>query len=211
MVRYDSFSYLWPPRPESAVAPLVLKSLEKRGWIAQVKKNGTCSVIFVSPDKKVTAMNRHNEEHKAWTPTPEVMADFARLPGNGWYVFVGELLHNKISSAALKNIHYVHDVLVANGEYLVGRTQEQRQDILHDLLMTDDAVETASHYVVSPYLWIPVEYEADFAGLFASLKDDEDEGIVMKDPNQKLVFCSRQKANVAGQVKCRRTHKNFSF
>ena len=209
-MRYDNFAYLWPPRPESAVAPLVLKSFEKKGWIAQVKKNGTCSVIFVSPEKKITVMNRHNEEHKAWTPTAETMRDFARLPGDGWYVFVGELLHNKVPG--IKDIHYVHDVLVADGEYLVGRTQEDRQDILHDLLMNGDAVESPNgHYVVSPYLWLPVEYDGGFDNLFKSLKSDEDEGIVLKDPKQKLIFCSRQKANVAGQVKCRRTHKNFSF
>jgi hypothetical protein len=211
-MRYENFAYLWPPRPESAVAPRVLLSFEKRGWIAQVKKNGTCSVIFVAPDKTVSSMNRHNEDHKQWTATGDVMADFAKLPGTGWYVFVAELLHNKVANDKLRDINYVHDVLVADGEYLVGKTQEERQDILHDLLMTDDAVESArGHFIVSPHLWIPVEYDEGFTALFNGLTSDEDEGIVMKDPKQKLAFPMRQKANVAGQVKCRKPHKNFSF
>ncbi len=208
-MRYEEFAYLWPPRPEQAVAPRVLDGFEKRGWVAQYKLNGTCSVIFVSPDKIVRAMNRYNEPHKAWSPTPEVMADFARLPGRGWYVFVAELMHNKVPS--IKNVNYTHDVLVADGEYLVGKTQEERQDILHDLLMTSDAVEHDSHYEISRHLWLPVEYDEGFTNLFNSLTAPEHEGIVLKDPRQKLAICSRKGSNTSGSIKCRRPHKNFSF
>jgi hypothetical protein len=210
-MRYDDFAYLWPPRPESAIAPRVLGSFEHRRWIAQIKYNGTANVIFVAPDKTVTAMSRHNEQHRQWSPTQEVMADFARLPGRGWYVFVAELLHNKVADAGLKNINYTHDVLVADGEYLVGHTQEDRQGILQDLLLAVDARSTPHHYEVSPNLWLPVEYESGFDTLFEGLTRPEHEGLVLKDPRQKLSLCLRQKSNIAGLIKCRRTHKNYSF
>jgi hypothetical protein len=208
-MRYDEFAYLWPPRPEIAVDPTLLHTFQRQGYIAQAKLNGTCSVIAVAPDKSIIAMNRHNEVHKAWTPTPEVMRAFTDLPGTGWYVFVAELLHNKV--AGLREVNYVNDILVNDGEYLVGATQEERQDILHDRLMTDDATETMTHFVVNPNLWLPVEYDEGFATLFANLKGEEQEGLVLKNPKQKLSLCTRQKSNTVGQIKCRRTRKAYSF
>lgn len=208
-MRYEDFAYLWPPRPEIAVDPSMLHVFQRRGHVAQIKMNGTANVIFVAPDKTVTAMSRHNEDHKQWNVDPAVMRDFSALPGKGWYVFVAELMHNKVPG--IKNVNYVHDILVNDGEYLVGMTQEERQDILHDRLMTDHAVEAQHHYVVSPNLWLPIEYEGDFNNIFSSLKAPEYEGIVLKDPKQKLAVCSRASSNKAGQVKCRKTHKNFSF
>lgn len=182
---------------------------EKRGWTAAAKKNGTCSVIFVRPDRTIIAMNRTKEVHKAWSPTPEVVNDFADLPGRGWYVFVAELLHNKVKG--IKNVNYVHDILVADGEHLIGMTQDERQDLLHEALLPDDAPETPTHYVVSPSLWIPVEYESGFSKFYGSLTSDEDEGIVMKDPRQTLAYGGRASSNVVGQTKCRKYHKNYSF
>ncbi len=154
-------------------------------------------------------MNRHDEDHKAWSATGDVMKAFTDLPGTGWYVFVAELLHNK--GPSVKNVHYVHDILVNDGEYLVGVTQEERQGQLQDLFLTGDEIETPTHLIVNPNLWLPVEYENGFSKLFASLTAEEDEGLVFKDPNAKLAFCTRQKSNTAGLLKCRVRHKNFSF
>lgn len=205
---YSDFAYLWPPRPEKSISPDLLKSLEGR-MVLQTKKNGTCSVIFVSPDKKITAMNRHNEDHKLWSPTPQVMESFRALPGKGWYVFVAELLHSKVPG--IRDVNYVHDVLVSDGHYLVGKTQSERQDILFDLLETEDMEETDTHFVVNENLWLPVEYETGFRQFFDQLISPEDEGIVLKDPNSKLKICSRAGSNVGGMVKCRKPHKNFTF
>ena len=209
-MRYEAFSYLWPPRPEVATYQRLLPSFENLGWVAQIKKkNGTCSVIFVSPDKTVTAMSRHKEDHKAWQPTEEVMERFEALPGNGWYVFVAELLHSKVPG--LRDINYLHDILVRDGEYLVGFSQSDRQDILFDLFIQGGEQETHSHYVINPNLWLVIEYEADFSRLFDNLTLAEDEGLVLKKPDSVLTFCSRQSANSSGQVKVRKAHNNFNF
>jgi len=208
-MRYDEYSYLWPPRPEISVSPDMLPVFEKRRYVAQLKMNGTCSVIAVSPDKTLTVMTRHKEPHKAWKPTDAAMAAFKKLPGRGWYVFVAELLHSKVPG--LRNINYVHDVLVNNGEYLVGIAQEDRQDILHDLFLQGEYHEEENKIVVNPNLWLPVEYEAGFSELFKSLKAPEEEGLVLKDPKARLAICSRAGSNSASQIKCRRPHKNYSF
>ncbi|CAM6055322.1 unnamed protein product [Sphagnum tenellum] len=85
--------------------------------------NGTASVLAISPDRQIVAMNRHREEHKLWTPTAANIADFAKLPGKGWYVFVAELMHSKVPG--IKNVNYVHDILVADGKHLTGETFEK--------------------------------------------------------------------------------------
>lgn len=206
---YDEFSYLWPPRPEQALDRTLLTTMEKRGFVTQVKKNGTCNVIFVAPDKTITTMSRHNAPHKQWTATPEVMKAFSSLGGSGWYVFVAELLHNKV--AGLREVNYVHDILVNDGDYLVGRTQAERQEILRGLFLRGGETETYSHVIVNDNVWLPIEYRSGFLSLFNSLSRDEDEGIVMKDPRSKLALCSKQKSNIANLYKCRKPHKNFSF
>lgn len=208
-MRYENQAYLWPPRPDQAIPPTLLSYYENRGYVAQIKKNGTCSVIFVSPDKKVTAMSRHNDQHKAWQPTPAVMKRFADLPGKGWYVFVAELLHNKVPG--IKNVNYIHDILVRDGEYLVGSTQAERQQILRDLFVKGDEERTYSHFILDEHTWLTIQYKAGFKKLFERLTADEDEGVVLKDPNAKLQICSRQNSNNGGMVKCRKPHKNFSW
>lgn len=209
-MKYDSYEYLWPPRPDSkrAVPPTMLSFYERRGHLAQIKKNGTCSVITRFPDKSVRFMNRHKEEHSAWTPTASSEHVFRNLDG-GWYVFVAELLHNKVSGGP-RNIHYIFDVLVADGEYLVGKTFIERQQILNELF-PDTISETFSHRVIDDHTWVAKLIDEDFSGLFSNLSEAEDEGIVIKNPDAKLESCSRASANTAWQVKCRVPHKNFSF
>ena len=63
--------FWYPPRPEKAIAPSLIKFYEGRGWIAQIKKNGTCSTANVDDHGNVTFFTRHGEAHKAWIPTEE--------------------------------------------------------------------------------------------------------------------------------------------
>jgi hypothetical protein len=213
-MKYERYEYLWPPRPDSkrAVPPtgaMGLSFYERRGWFAQIKKNGTCNVIAVSPEGELVTMNRHRETHKLWNPTPASSAAFQKLPGKGWYVFVAELLHSKVTNGP-RDTNYIFDVLVADGEYLVGKTFLERQAILADIFPKSKS-ETASHRVIDSNTWVAKLIKSDFEGVFEGLSSAEDEGLVIKNPMAKLELCSRQAANTAWQVKCRKTHKNFSF
>ena len=208
-MRYESFAYLFPPRPDQAISPTMLPMVERQGYIAQVKKNGTCNVIAVSPTGEVKCMSRHKEDHKAWKPDQSKLKAFSRLAGRGWYVFVAELMHSKV--AGIRDINYVHDILVHNGDYLVGKTQGQRQALLREVFPTAGLPETHSHYVYDEYTWIAKEYHEGFFGLYKGLDDGQDEGLVMKNPKQPLAFCTREKSNNVGLLKARKTHKNYSF
>jgi hypothetical protein len=205
--------YLFPPRPENAIAANQLDDYEhNRGFVAQVKKNGTSNVIIVDPDRAVRCYTRHNTEHKAWALTEQSGARFRTLPGNGWYVFAAELLHSK--TRGIKDTNYIYDIIVNNGEYLVGSEFIDRQNMLKRIFLRRKNIkQTYSHYVLDFNTWLAVVHEHGFYDLFKTLVNPEDEGLVLKEPHSKLAFCGRPENNRGWQVKCRRPDisPNFSF
>jgi hypothetical protein len=195
-MRYTGFSYITPPRAEVKIPRSLLASYQAKGWWAQTKKNGTNSVIFIGPDRKPFAYNRHGEVHKQWKFSPASAAPFAALPGTGWYVFNAELLHSKVSGGP-KDTNYVHDILVADGVYLLGKTYAERYALVRSLLTP------------APKLLLADYARENFTALFDSLTAGEDEGLVLKSPEGKLG--TRDGSGANWMVKIRKLHKNFSF
>lgn len=186
--------FLWPPRPERAIEPALIPYYASKGWIAQLKKNGTCTVISVDVHGNVDFKTRHNEAHKAWAPPIEIVNYFSHFPDS---VFVGELLHNK--HASVKNTLYLFDLLRYNGVDFIGETLEYRLGIL-DMVVP-----------LMPNIQMVKNYSGDLTKLYDSISDPIDEGIVLKDPKAKLKSCLREGANSGWQVKCRKSTKNFGF
>lgn len=213
-MKFDKYSYLWPPRPDKAIARNFLSFYERRGFVGQIKMNGTCNVLGVSPDRQILAKTRHGPtaDHKLWSPIPETAVDFSKLPGKGWYVFVAELMHSKVPG--IRNVNYVNDILVADGEFLFGSTFTARQEILFNLLLKGrkgKSKEMLSHWEISPFLWLAKTFTNGFGDIFDSLNRPEHEGIVLKDPKALLALCNKKDSNSMWQVKIRRPHKNYTF
>ena len=208
---YDEYAFRWPPRPSSArrVLPEMLGHWEAKGWWAQIKKNGTGNVLFVNPERNVRAVRRENKEHKQWVPPPGIANAFAELPGNGWYVFTSELLHNKV--AGLRNVNYIHDLIVADGWELTGSMFHERQAMLRRLFPNPARSIDGHYYVIDEYTWLAHNYTSGFEALFKSLTRPDDEGLVLKKPTAKLEMCLREDSNSAWQLKCRRETKNFKY
>ncbi len=186
--------WLYPPRPESAIPPSLIKSFEDRGFVGQIKFNGTLQVIDINAALGATFMTRHGELNRAWTPPPEIEKYFSGFPDS---VFVGELLHNK--HASVKNTIILFDVLRYLGKSLVGKTLAERLMILRSVtpfIKNIQVVET---------------HAQDLTGLYHSLLKPTEEGVVLKDPNAKLRSCLRDGLNANWQVKCRRATKNYGF
>ena len=208
-MRYDNFAYLWPPRPETAIAKPMLNFYQKKNWVAQAKMNGTCNLIAVSPDKKIKAMTRHNADHKLWSPTADSSAAFQNVSGDGWWVFVAELLHSKVPG--IKDTNYVHDVLVANGKHLVGKTFAERQEILQTAFLKGDETDCDTHWIVNQNTWVAKNHSSNFSDIFNVWNKPEIEGLVIKNPNAPLLACLKQSANSGWQVKIRKPTKNYSY
>lgn len=200
---YLEYKYLWPPRPEKKIPTSGLGFYEREGWVAQTKKNGTCTVIFSRGDE-VIFRTRHNEEHKLWTPTKEHLNFFSGQ--ENWNVYVAELLHSKVTGGP-KNELYIFDVLVSNGTYLTGVTFEERVRLLNEQWDGDDEDDQVR---ISPKICLAKNFVGSFSQRFNSLKT-EDEGLVLKNPKAKLLPCFKPNSNAGWMVKCRIPHKNYSF
>jgi len=205
-MNYDTYIYLWPPRPETKIPRGMLSFYEQRGWIAQKKKNGTCTVIFTNGSQVIFKTRHYDEDHKMWQAKPEHINFFLQHGGkNGtWNVFVAELLHNKTTH--IKDHLYIFDQIVADGVQLVKMTFMERQLLLRQLggTFTDDC------YMISPFISISHCFTSGFVKMFDTLKP-EDEGLVLKDPNARLKPCYRGNSNASWQVKSRLPHKNYSY
>lgn len=210
-MRYEQYAFLWPPRPSSdrKVTPQLLPYWENKGWWAQIKKNGTGNVLGISPDRQIRAMRRDRTEHKLWSPLPEAKRTFQHLPGNGWYVFTAELLHAKVPG--LRHINFLHDVLVADGEYLIDTTFAERQELLAELFPETTPSIDGHYSIIDQYTWLATNHKRGFRKLFDSLTRPDDEGLVLKNPAAKLTLCSSENANSSWQWKCRKTHKNYKY
>lgn len=222
MQHFTKYKFLYPPRPDRKIAPGLLNFQEKRGWVGQVKKNGTCTVLYVTPEKKIITKTRHDSDHKMWDDkVSRAVEYFKNLPGNGWYVFVCELMHNKTKH--IQDTLYVFDIVVANGQSLTGTTFAERQDIITKLFEIDDSTPiniTQSHYIISEKVWVAKLINGNFNAEMAkiqkrseTLPDNqslEDEGLVLKNPKGKLQPCGKTR-NSTWMVKCRVPHKNYSF
>ena len=221
-MRYEGYTYLWPPRPDKAIPDNMIHFYTNRGWVGQMKKNGTCTVLFVSPEKEIITKTRHNSEHKMWKQGESNALDiFKTLPGEGWYVFVCELLHNK--TALVKDTFYIFDIMVNDGELLVGSTFTERQDQLKNMfnIIDEDNVVSLSHnshYVLNRNVWLAKTITTGFDQVMRLANQQKpvegapvDEGIVLKNPLAKLEMPGRQKSNSRWQVKCRIAHKNYDF
>ncbi len=214
-MRYDSYRYLWPPRPETAAAPNTLPLYERQGWWAQAKMNGTCTTIYVPPDRKTFAMGRHGPDNRiGWQPGERWAAFQRTLPGQDWYVFVGELLHTK--GVGVRDTVYLFDLLVDDGNYLVGVTYHARWARLERLCEAFPAATTEdTHQVVTPGIWLAANHQHGFRDWFGSIRaipgKPPVEGLVFKDPDAPLRICSRATANAIWQHKCRRETDHLSF
>ncbi len=224
-MNYDSYVYLFPPRPESKTSAELLPFFENRGQVAQVKKNGTCTVIFTN-GTEVIFKTRHatespaGDDHKAWTPTKEHIKFFKDAGGEKgtWNVFVAELIHSKTQD--IKNQFYIFDLIVRNGVQLVGTTVLQRQVLLHS--MWKPIADEFDQVRVHQFIGVAKTFHQGFDKIHEKIvKESEvrgnaglnviDEGLVLKNPKIKMSACFKNTANQSWSTKCRIYHKNYSF
>jgi hypothetical protein len=209
-MKYVEGTWLFPPRPENAIMKMALPMYEQLGYYAQYKLNGTSNVIAVSPNKELVCMTRHLVPHKQWAPTIASSEPFQALPGKGWYLFCSELMNNK--TPHIKDVNYINDIMVADGEHLVGTTFRERQEMIEKLFNAHAGESAESHWVAHPNLWVAKSFKnVSFRTLFEDLHKPEDEGLVLKNPNAKLLMGSTQSSNSSWMVKIRKKTKNYGF
>lgn len=191
-------------RPERAVPPPLLSMFERKGWWLQYKMNGTYTQVTVVDGVVTDTRGRNDEPHKAWRLTDE-SARMWRLVPRGKWVFVAELMHSKVPG--IRDTHFVHDVIMADGASLIGTSYRSRWERLTAVFGDHVTDKTESHWVIDDNAWLARSYRpgSDYARLFACLRRAEHEGVVLKNPDGLLT------RGAEWCVKCRLPNKNVSF
>lgn len=204
------YKYIYPARPELKVTAAMLQFYENKNWWCQTKKNGTNNVVHAN-GSDMHFKTRHGTidagDHRQWAPNPEIKKFFREASKNGWNVFSTELLHNKTTH--IKDEIYIFDAYVLDGVSLVGKTFAERQEMLHDRF---SGVDEGDQIRIHQHVTLAKCFDDDFKDRYLSLTQcQENEGIVLKNPEAVLKPLYRPDSNRSWSVKCRVPTKNYSF
>ncbi len=218
-MKYDKYSYLFPPRPIQTTKHTELGKFDNGEFIAQPKYNGTCCNVFIS-ETDLIVMNRHKGE----ITSNYSHIDFKGLHrGKGWMVICGEFLNkNKLGEDGKPfNLKFViWDILVFEGKYLLGTTLEERLALLEylypcaSMVVGKDKMECFKHLCCTKHtnIYRAPTYINKFEELYHDIVDvDLYEGLVLKRKFAKLSMGLNEKNNNDWQIKCRKPTKNYAF
>lgn len=217
-MKYDQFKYLYPPRPEYKTPPSSLETYDTGEYIAQPKYNGSACLVFTNGDE-LHVYNRHKRPLAKYSP----FIHFRELAKtSNWYVYAGEYL-NKAKKGEMGDIErdkfVIWDLLVWDGEYLIGKTMEERLMILENIYpcqraIVSDKLEMYDHLCCTEHAGIykAPTYGGGFDILYEELYETElYEGLVLKKKNSKLTYGFQEKNNSDWQIKCRKETKLYNF
>ena len=210
MPKYINYRYLYPPRPKNAISPEDLTFWDNNSLLAQPKLNGSNCLIFTNGVKFVV-MNRHNQRLTNFRLTDDEIKSLYRGNG-GWMILNGEYLNKNKGDETGQPFNHkfvIFDILCYDGDYLVGKTFEERVQILDSLYGQKDC-EKDYLFGISENVYRVKSYLTGFNELYNKLTPiDMIEGLVMKRRNARLEVGSSEMNNVKSQIKCRKSTLNY--
>ena len=211
VMKYDRYRYIYPPRPKNAVDPKEINLWDDGTLLCQPKLNGSNCVIFTD-GVTYKIMGRHNQVLTNFNLNINEISNI--YSGKGWMAINAEYLNkskldenNKIFNHKL----IIFDILAYNGEYLVGKTFQERVDILNQLY-GQNLSDKSYLYSITENIFHVKSYNTNFKQIFDELiKIDVVEGIVCKRKNSKLELGVTSENNTKGQIKFRKPTKNYRY
>jgi len=211
-MKYASFRYIYPPRPKNPIPNTELSFWDNGSLIAQPKLNGSNCLIFTNGEKHI-AMNRHNGRLTNFQIKDEEIAALYKGTG-GWTVLNGEYMNKSKQDetrSAFNHKFVIFDILVDDGDYLVGKTFEERIALLDSMFGQEDS-EKDYLYSISENVYRVKSYLNGFNMLYDRLTPiDMIEGLVMKRKSARLEMGNTELNNVKSQIKCRKETKNYKY
>lgn len=211
-MKYESYRYIFPPRPKNAIPDYEINHWDSMGvMIGQPKLNGSNCVIFTDGERQIV-MNRHNQRLTNFRLTESEIKEIYR--GEGWMVLNGEYMNkSKLDEnrQVFNHKFVIFDILTFNGDYLVGKSFEDRIILLDELY---GQVESEKDYLykISENIYRVKSYTTDFKRLYDRLITiDMVEGLVMKRKSSKLELGTTENNNTKSQVKARKPTRNYRY
>lgn len=211
MAKYLNYRYIFPPRPKNAIPDTELGFWDNGSLIAQPKLNGSNCVIFTNGEKTIV-MNRHNQRLTNFNLSDNEIKDIYR--GEGWMILNGEYMNKSKSdenNQVFNHKFVIFDILGFNSEYLVGKTFEERIQLLDSIYGQVDS-EKEYLFKVTENVYRVKSYVGDFKNIYDKLTPiDMIEGLVMKRKNARLELGTSENNNTKSQLKCRKATKNYKY
>lgn len=211
-MKYDKYIFIFPPRPKNAISPDDLNFWDNGTLICQPKLNGSNCLIFTN-GVKVIVMNRHNQRLTNFQLSDDEVKNLYRGDG-GWLVLNGEYLNkSKMDETGQPFNHkfVIFDILCYDGDYLVGKTFEERINLLDTLYDQNDS-EKDYLYNISTNVYRVKSYRGGFKDFFDKYTPiDIIEGVVLKRANARLEVGASEQNNVKSQLKSRKATKNYKY
>ena len=206
---YSNFRYIFPPRPEYVISPDQLSKYEGT-HLAQPKLNGSCAIIFIKGDE-FRYFGRHQNEHLTGFKLKINDLRVLNCQNDQWNVLVGEYMNksqNGIDGKVWNHKFVIFDILVHNGEYLLGTTLQERITLLDNLFGT--VSENEYLYKINENVYRVKTFSDDYLNRWTKITQiGMLEGLVLKKPNAKLDRGLSEKNNTLWQSKCRKPTKNY--
>ena len=208
MIKYESFQYIYPPRPKNPIQYKDLNIWDNGMMIAQPKLNGSNCTIYINSNK-IYVYNRHGERLSNFNIDLDVVRNLHK--GKGWMVLNGEYLNKSKkdqNGEVFNNKFCIFDILVFENNYLIGKTFQDRVNILNELYGDTDGPLS----IISEDIYRIGSFYNDFENLYNSLVDiDMYEGLVLKRKSAKLEMGSSENNNSKSQIKVRKPTKNYKY
>lgn len=207
--KYDKLKYMYPPRPEYVISPDQLHKYEGT-HVAQPKLNGSCCLIFIK-GSEIKIYNRHGKPNLTGYKLKSEDVKILNCGNENWNVIVGEYMNKSqdgLDGKPWNHKFVIFDILVYNGEYLLGSTLEERIKLLDALFGTED--ENEYLYKINEYIYRVKSFTDKFFERWQKVTNiGMFEGWVLKKPNAKLDRGLTEKNNTLWQNKCRKPTKNY--
>jgi ATP-dependent DNA ligase len=158
-------------------------------------------------------MNRHNQRLTNFQLSDAEVKNLYRGNG-GWMILNGEYLNKSKSDEtgqAFNHKFVIFDILCYDGDYLVGKTFEERVNLLDTLY---DCIESEKDYLysISTNVYRVKSYRDGFKSFFDEYTPiDMIEGVVLKRANARLELGATEQNNVKSQLKSRKPTKNYKY
>lgn len=208
MIKYESFQYIYPPRPKNPIPPSDLKIWDNGMMIAQPKVNGTNCTIYLN-GKEIYVFNRHGQRLSNFHISKDEIMSLYR--GTGWMVLNGEYTNKgKLidTGVSFSDKFCLFDILVQNSNYLIGTTFEHRINLMGEFY--GDPRNTL--HQISENVFLVKSFYSNFVKIYDDLtKIDLMEGLVLKRRSSKLEIGSSENNNSKSQIKVRKPTKNYKF
>jgi ATP-dependent DNA ligase len=212
MPKYINYRYIFPPRPKNAISPDDLNFWDNGTLICQPKLNGSNCLIFTN-GQKIIVMNRHGQRLTNFQLSDAEVKNLYRGNG-GWMILNGEYLNKSKSDEKGQVFNHkfvIFDILCYDSDYLIGKTFEERVNLLDTLY---DCIDSEKDYLysISTNVYRVKSYRVGFKEFFDKYTPiDVIEGVVLKRANARLELGATEQNNIKSQLKSRKATRNYKY